>query len=49
LMVPFSHGVWLSTAIPNSRAFLLQGEGHLSVALGDLGAILDDLLAHEAS
>jgi len=44
LMVPFAHGRWLADAIPGARAHLLEGEGHLSVVVGRIGDILDDLL-----
>lgn len=43
LMVPFAHGRWLADAIPGARAHLLEGEGHLSVVVGRIGDILDDL------
>jgi pimeloyl-ACP methyl ester carboxylesterase len=44
LMVPFAHGRWLADAIPGARAHLLEGEGHLSVVVGRIGDILDELL-----
>lgn len=31
LMVPFSHGQWLASKLPNAQVNLLQGEGHLSI------------------
>jgi pimeloyl-ACP methyl ester carboxylesterase len=34
LMVPYAHGKWLATRVPGVRTHLLQGEGHLSVAVG---------------
>jgi len=43
-MVPGSHGQWLATHLPTTHPHLLQGEGHLSLALGAFGTILDDLL-----
>lgn len=46
LMVPFAHGRWLAAAMPRARAHLLDGDGHLSVVLGRVGEILDDLVAH---
>ena len=43
LMVPFSHGQWLASRLPAARAHLEQGEGHLSVGLGALDRMLDEL------
>ncbi len=43
LMVPFAHGRWLVDRIPGVTSHLEQGEGHLSVALGALGRMLDEL------
>jgi pimeloyl-ACP methyl ester carboxylesterase len=45
LMVPFSHGQWLAAQLPAARAHLEQGEGHLSVGLGALDRMLDELTA----
>jgi len=44
LMVPFAHGRWLSERLPRATTHLLPGEGHLSVALGSLDAMLDELV-----
>jgi pimeloyl-ACP methyl ester carboxylesterase len=43
LMVPFAHGRWLVERIPGVRPHLEQGEGHLSVVLGAMGRMLDEL------
>lgn len=45
LMVPFAHGQWLSQRIPNVRAHLEEGEGHLSISIGAVGRMLDELVA----
>jgi len=45
LMVPYAHGQWLATQVPGVRAHLLQGEGHLSVAVGALAAMFAELKA----
>jgi pimeloyl-ACP methyl ester carboxylesterase len=45
LMVPFSHGQWLAARLPAARAHLEDGEGHLSVGLGALDRMLDELTA----
>jgi pimeloyl-ACP methyl ester carboxylesterase len=45
-MVPFHHGEWLAAHIPGAVAHLEQGEGHFSVAVGALGRMLDEVLAH---
>jgi pimeloyl-ACP methyl ester carboxylesterase len=43
LMVPFSHGQWLASQLPSASAHLEEGEGHLSVGLGALDRMLDEL------
>jgi pimeloyl-ACP methyl ester carboxylesterase len=43
LMVPFAHGQWLASAVPGARVHLEPGEGHLSITVGAIGRMLDDL------
>lgn len=45
LMVPFAHGEWLAARIPGVTAHLEQGEGHLSIGVGGLDRMLDELAA----
>ena len=45
LMVPFSHGQWLASQLPDASAHLEEGEGHLSVGLGALDRMLDELVS----
>ena len=44
LMVPFSHGEWLVEHVPRARSRLRPEQGHLSLAVGSIGEIFDDLL-----
>lgn len=44
LMVPFSHGEWLAERIPGVVTHLEEGEGHLSIRLGGLNSILQELM-----
>jgi pimeloyl-ACP methyl ester carboxylesterase len=43
-MVPISHGGWLAAHIPGVRAHLRPEHGHLSLVVGAIGEIFDDLL-----
>ena len=45
LMVPFAHGQWLADRVPGVRAHLLPGEGHLSISVGAIEQMLDELEA----
>jgi pimeloyl-ACP methyl ester carboxylesterase len=45
LMVPFAHGEWLASRVPHASAHLESGEGHLSIVLGQLDRMLDELAA----
>ena len=44
LMVPFAHGQWFSKKLPGAMVHLEQGEGHLSVGIGALDPMLDELV-----
>lgn len=44
LMVPVAQGRWLAEHLPQVTPHLLEGEGHLSVALGSLDEMLDELV-----
>jgi len=44
LMVPFGHGQWLASQLPGASVHLEEGEGHLSVGLGALDRMLDELV-----
>ena len=44
LMVPFAHGRWLASQLPGASVHLEEGEGHLSVGIGALDRMLDELV-----
>lgn len=41
LMVPVAHGRWLAERVPGVEAHISEDDGHLSIAVGRLGEILD--------
>ena len=40
-----THGEWLSTHLPDATAHLEPGQGHLSIAIGAIDRMLDELIA----
>jgi pimeloyl-ACP methyl ester carboxylesterase len=44
-MVPFAHGEWLAAHIPGARPRLFEEHGHLSLAVGAMPRIVDELIA----
>lgn len=47
-MVPFAHGGWLVDHIPGAQARLLEGEGHLSLAVTSFDRIVAELVGDGA-
>lgn len=45
LMVPLAHGRRLAELMPNASTHILEGEGHVSMLVRRMGAILDELVA----
>lgn len=43
--LPGAHGKWLASRMPATTAHLEDGEGHLSIALGAMDRMLDELVA----
>jgi pimeloyl-ACP methyl ester carboxylesterase len=46
--VPQAHGGWLADHVEGANAHLLEGHGHLSLAVAHFGEILDELVAVSA-
>jgi pimeloyl-ACP methyl ester carboxylesterase len=44
LMVPFAHGQWLARTLPHATAHLESGEGHLSIGVGAIQRLVDELV-----
>jgi pimeloyl-ACP methyl ester carboxylesterase len=44
LMVPYDHGRWLASSVPGASVHLEEGEGHLSVGIGAMERMLDELV-----
>jgi pimeloyl-ACP methyl ester carboxylesterase len=44
LMVPFAHGQWLAKHVPGATSHLEQGEGHLSIVVGAIDRMLDEVV-----
>ena len=44
LMVPFAHGEWFAAHLPHATVHLEEGEGHLSLGVGALGPMIEELV-----
>ena len=44
LMVPCAHGRWLAAHLPDPSVHLVDGDGHLSIAVGAMERMLDELV-----
>ena len=45
MMAPFAHGQWMAEHIPGVTAHLEPDHGHLSIGVGKIGTMLDELIA----
>ncbi len=46
LMVPFAHGQWIASKLPGASVHLEQGVGHLSVGVGAIDRMLEEVTGH---
>jgi hypothetical protein len=44
-MVPYAHGEWLASHVGSAEPRLRSEHGHLSLAVGSFGEVLDDLVS----
>jgi pimeloyl-ACP methyl ester carboxylesterase len=47
-MVPYAHGQWLAEHLPQDKVkkHLMEGQGHISIFLGQIEKMLDELLEY---